>query len=81
VNILILGHGKSETTIFVFKVAAGLPNCQEFSGGDPVKHLADYDNAVYNHTYNVRKGRNFDLFDDYSKEITFDRKTWMARDP
>ena len=67
-NILILGHGKSETTIFVFKVAAGLPNCQEFSGGDPVKHL-------------VRKGRNFDLFDDYSKEITFDRKTWMARDP
>jgi len=30
---------------------------------------------------NVRKGRNFDLFDDYSKEITFDRKTWMARDP
>jgi len=80
-NILILGHGKSGTTIFVFKVAAGLPNCQAFSGGDPVKHLADYENAVYKHTYNVRKGRNFDLFDDYSNEINFDRKIWMARDP
>jgi hypothetical protein len=80
-NILILGHGKSGTTIFVFKVAAGLPNCQAFSGGDPVKHLVDYDNAVYKHTYNVRKGRNFDLFDDYLKEIRFDRKIWMARDP
>ncbi|MDJ0816005.1 MAG: hypothetical protein QNJ58_07365 [Desulfobacterales bacterium] len=80
-NILILGHGKSGTTIFVFKVAAGLPNCQAFSGGDPVKRLGDYENAVYKHTYNVRKGRNFDLFDDYSKEINFDRKIWMARDP
>ena len=80
-NILILGHGKSGTTIFVFKVAAGLPNCQAFSGGDPVESLGDYENAVYKHTYNVRKGRNFDLFDDYSKEISFDRKIWMARDP
>ena len=80
-NILILGHGKSGTTIFVFKVAAGFPNCQAFSGGDPVKHLGDYENAVYKHTYNVRKGRNFDLFNDYSKEISFDRKIWMARDP
>ena len=80
-NILILGHGKSGTTIFVFKVAAGLPNCQAFSGGDPIKSLGDYENAVYKHTYNVRKGRNFDLFDDYSKEISFDRKIWMARDP
>jgi hypothetical protein len=80
-NILILGHGKSGTTIFVFKVAAGLPNCQAFSGGDPVKNLGDFENAVYKHTYNVRKGRNFDLFGDYSKEISFDRKIWMARDP
>ena len=80
-NILILGHGKSGTTIFVFKVAAGLPNCQAFSGGDPFESLGDYENAVYKHTYNVRKGRNFDLFDDYSKEISFDRKIWMARDP
>ena len=80
-NILILGHGKSGTTIFVFKVAAGLPNCQAFSGGDPVKSLRNCENAVYKHTYNVRKDRNFNLFDNYSKEIRFDRKIWMARDP
>ena len=80
-NILILGHGKSGTTIFIFKVAAGLPNCQAFSGGNPVKNLGDYENAVYKHTYNVRKDRNFNLFDNYSKEIRFDRKIWMARDP
>ena len=80
-NILILGHGKSGTTIFVFKVAAGLPNCQAFSGGDPVKYLGDYENAVYKYTYNARKGRTLDIFNEYSKEINFDRKIWMARDP
>jgi len=80
-NILILGHGKSGTTIFVFKVAAGLPNCQAIAGGDPVKYLGDYENAVYKHTYNARKGRTLDLFKNYSKEISFDRKIWMARDP
>jgi len=80
-NILILGHGKSGTTIFVFKVAAGLPNCQAFAGGFPVKDLGDYENAVYKYTYNERKGRTLDLFDDYAKEINFDRKIWVARDP
>jgi hypothetical protein len=80
-NILILGHGKSGTTIFVFKVAAGLPNSQAFSGGYPVKDLGNYENAVYKYTYNEKKGRTIDLFDDYSKEINFDRKIWVARDP
>jgi hypothetical protein len=36
---------------------------------------------VYKHTYNARKGRTLDLFNNYSKEINFDRKIWMARDP
>lgn len=80
-NILILGHGKSGTTIFLFKVAAGLPNCQAFSGGNPVNSLSDYDNAVYKYTYNVRKGRSFDLFRNHLKEIDYGRKIWMARDP
>ena len=80
-NILILGHGKSGTTIFVFKVAAGLPNCQAFAGGFPVKDLGDYENAVFKYTYNARKGRTLELFDDYTKEISFDRKIWVARDP
>lgn len=80
-NILILGHGKSGTTIFLFKVAAGLPNCQAFSGGNPVKCLSEYENAVYKYTYNVRKGRSFDLFRNHLKEIDYGRKIWMARDP
>jgi hypothetical protein len=29
----------------------------------------------------MRKGRTFDLFRDHSKEINYDRKIWMARDP
>jgi hypothetical protein len=80
-NILILGHGKSGTTIFVFKVAGGLPNCQAFSGGDPVESLGDYENAAYKYTLNIRKGRTPDLFKGHLKEIDFDRKIWMARDP
>jgi hypothetical protein len=80
-KILILGHGKSGTTVFLFKVAGGLPNCQAFSGGDPGRHLGDYANAVYKHTYNERKGRTFDSYLDHSTEIDYDRKIWMARDP
>ena len=80
-KILILGHGKSGTTVFLYKVAGGLPNCQAFSGGDPGEHSGDYENAVYKYTYNERKGRTFDLFRDHSTEIKYDRKIWVARDP
>ncbi len=80
-KVLILGHGKSGTTVFLFKVAGGLPNCQAFSGGDPGKNLDDYENAVYKHTYNERKGRTFDLYRDHSTQIDYDRKIWVARDP
>ena len=55
-KIFILGHGKSGTTVFLFKVAGGLPNCQAFSGGDPGKFAGDYENTVYKHTYSERKG-------------------------
>jgi hypothetical protein len=65
----------------LFKVAGGLPNCQAFSGGDPGRHLGDYENAVYKHTYNERKGRTFDSYLDHSTETDYDRKIWMARDP
>jgi len=40
-KILILGKGKSGTTVFLFKVAGGLPNCQAFPGGHPGKYLGD----------------------------------------
>ena len=80
-KILVLGKGKSGTTVFLFKVAGGLPNCQAFPGGHPGKYLGDYENAVYKHTYNERKGRTFDAYLDHFTEIDYDRKIWMARDP
>ena len=80
-KILVLGKGKSGTTVFLFKVAGGLPNCQAFPGGHPGKYLSDGENAVYKHTYNERKGRTFDAYMDHFTEIDYDRKIWMARDP
>jgi hypothetical protein len=80
-KILILGTGKSGTTALVYKVAGGLPTCQAFSGGQPGKHLGNYENAVYKHTYEERKGKSFDLFQKHLQEEHYDRKIWMARDP
>ena len=84
-KIFILGRGKTGTTAILFKVAAGLPNCQAFSGGDIGKHLGknlgDFENAVYKHTYSERKGRTLDAYRDHAIEVTYDRKIWMARDP
>jgi len=80
-KIFILGTGKSGTTALVYKVAGGLPNCEAFSGGRPGKYLGDYENAVYKHTYEESKGKSFDLFLNHLKEVDYDRKIWMARDP
>lgn len=80
-KIFILGHGKSGTTVFLYKVAAGLPDCQAFAGGDPGKHLGDYENAVYKHTYKERKGRTFEIYLEHANEVNYDRKIWVARDP
>jgi hypothetical protein len=80
-RIFILGTGKSGTTALVYKVAGGLPNCQAFSGGRPGKYLGDYENAVYKHTYEESKGKSFDLYLNHLKEVQYDSKIWMARDP
>jgi hypothetical protein len=80
-KILILGTGKTGTTVMVYKVAGGLPNCHAFSGGQPGKHIGDYENAVYKHTYEERKGKNFELFRQHLEKENYDRKIWMARDP
>ncbi len=80
-KILILGTGKTGTTAMVYKVAGGLPNCRAFSGGHPGKYIGDYENAVYKHTHEERKGKSFDLFRDHLKKEHYDRKIWMARDP
>ena len=80
-KVLILGTGKSGTTALVYKVAGGLPNCQAFSGGQPGKHLGNYENAVYKHTYHERKGKSFDLYKEHLQKENYDRKIWIARDP
>ena len=80
-KIFILGVGKSGTTALVYKVAGGLPNCQAFSGGQPGKYVGDYENAVYKHTYEERKGKSFDLYREHLANEHYDRKIWMARDP
>ncbi|HFD80895.1 MAG TPA: hypothetical protein ENK05_10985, partial [Gammaproteobacteria bacterium] len=78
---LILGLGKSGTTALVYKVAGGLPGCQAFSGGHPGKYVGDYENAVYKHTYEERKGKDFDLYREHLSREQYDRKIWIARDP
>ena len=68
-KIFILGHGKSGTTVFLYKVAGGLPDCQAFAGSDPGRHLGDYENAVYKHTYKERKGRTFEIYLHHVSEV------------
>jgi hypothetical protein len=80
-KILILGTGKTGTTVMVYKVAGGLPNCHAFSGGRPGKYVGDYENAVYKHTYEERKGKSFEVFQEHLSKENYDRKIWMARDP
>ncbi len=84
-KILVLGTGKSGTTALVYKMAGGLPNCLAFSGGRPGKYTGDYtgdyENAVYKHTYEERKGKDFDLFKKHLAEAHYDRNVWIARDP
>ncbi len=65
----------------VYKLAGGLPNCHAFSGGRPGKYLGDYENAVYKHTYEERKGKSFELYKAHLSKEHYDRKVWMARDP
>jgi hypothetical protein len=80
-KILILGTGKSGTTALVYKVAGGLPNCQAFSGGRPGKYIGDYENVVYKHTYQERKGKTFNLYEEHLQKENYDRMIWIARDP
>jgi hypothetical protein len=80
-KIFILGTGKTGTTATVYKVAGGLPNCHAFSGNRPGKHIGDYENAVYKHTYEESKGRSFELYREHLEKENYDRKIWIARDP
>ena len=65
----------------VYKMAGGLPDCHAFSGGQPGQHIGDYENAVYKHTYEERKGKSFNLYKEHLQKESYDRKVWIARDP
>ncbi len=91
-KILILGLGKTGTTALLYKLAAGLPDCRAFSGGKPgsvfhaiktsiPNYIGDYKNVVFKHTYEERKGKDFDRFREHLKKERYDRKVWIARDP
>ncbi|MBW1980799.1 MAG: sulfotransferase domain-containing protein [Deltaproteobacteria bacterium] len=80
-KILILGRGKSGTTALLFKMAAGLADCQAFSGGYPARHQSLHGNAIFKYTYSERKGKTFELYQQHLAEQPYDRKIWMARDP
>jgi len=80
-KVLILGTGKTGTTVMVYKVSGGLPNCHAFSGGHPGKYVGDYENAVYKHTYEERKGKSFEVFKEHLNKEHYDRKILMALDP
>jgi len=80
-QIMLLGVGKSGTTAILYKIADGLPNCRAFSGGMPGKYIGNYENAVYKHTYEERKGKGFDTYRRHFAVQPYDRKIWMARDP
>jgi hypothetical protein len=80
-QVMLLGVGKSGTTGMLYKIADGLPNCRAFSGGMPGKYVGNYENAVYKHTYEERKGKGFDTYRRHFAVQAYDRKIWMARDP
>ena len=80
-QVMLLGVGKSGTTAILYKIAEGLPNCRAFSGGMPGKYVGNYENAVYKHTYEERKGKGFDTYRRHFAVQSYDRKIWMARDP
>jgi hypothetical protein len=79
-RIFILGVGKSGTTALTYKVAEGLPNCRAFSGGHP-RRRRGYENAVYKHTFEERKGKGFELYREHLARERYDKKIWIARDP
>lgn len=72
-KIFVLGLGKSGTTALVYKIAGGLPDCHAFSGGRPGKYLGDYENAVYKHIFEEKKGKSFELYTEHLSKEHYDR--------
>jgi len=86
-KIVILGKGKSGTTVLVHMIAAAFPECRPVRGGFRA-HVRERrragpsdDSFVCKFTYNDKKGRSFDEVMRHIAEEGYDRKIWVARDP
>jgi hypothetical protein len=86
-KIVILGKGKSGTTVLVHMIAAAFPECRPVTGGFHVHArerrvaAAGDDSFVCKFTYNDKKGRSFDAVMRHIVEEGYDKKIWVTRDP
>jgi len=86
-KVVILGKGKSGTTVLVHMIAAAFPECRAVTGGFNVHARERRDAAagdesfVCKFTYNDKKGRSFDAVMRHIVEEGYDKKIWVTRDP
>jgi hypothetical protein len=86
-KIVILGKGKSGTTVLMHMIAAAFPECRLVPGGfrahirDRRKSGATADSLVCKFTYNDKKGRSFDAVTRHIADEGYHRKIWVTRDP
>jgi hypothetical protein len=86
-KIVILGKGKSGTTVLVHMIAAAFPECRAVPGGFRA-HVRERrgagaadDSFVCKFTYSDKKGRSFDAVMRHIAEEGYDKKIWVTRDP
>jgi len=87
-KIVILGKGKSGTTVLHQMVAAAFPECRPVPGGFRAhareRAHPDADPAasfVCKFTYNDDRGRSFGAVMEHIADEVYDKKIWVARDP
>lgn len=87
-KIVVLGKGKSGTTVLLHMIAAAFPECRPVLGGfrahvkDRARLSSDPDESyACKFTYNDRKGRSFGAVMRHIAEEGYDKKIWVARDP
>ena len=85
-KIVILGKGKSGTTVLVHMLAAAFPECRPVPGGFRA-HVRERrganagDSFVCKFTYNDKKGRSFDTVMRHVADEGYHKKIWVTRDP
>jgi len=87
-KILVLGKGKSGTTILLHMIGEAFPECRRVVGGfhrhvrsRKSAHPGAHDSLVCKFTYNEEKGRSFDSLLWHAAVEKYDKKIWIARDP